>query len=214
MVIVFGEVAQHEGGDGGIEVIADELGNDVVRKVAAAAHHALFHAPGVGAHFEHVEIVIRFEQQAVGATQMEMNGFRHVAEVGGDADFHALGADGEAHGVDGVVGDGEALDVDIADGEGGARLEGFELGGVAVPIDGLGGEVRDVNGNVQLAGDADEPCDVIGMLMRDEDGLERFRVFFDIGEAAEGLAAAEPGINEDTGLAGRDEGGIAGTAAG
>jgi len=112
------------------------------------------------------------------------------------------------------VGDGKALDVDIADGKRGACLEGFELGGEAVPIDGLGGEVRDVNGDVQLAGDANEPGDVIGMLMRDEDGLERFRVFFDIGEAAEGLAAAEPGINEDTGLAGRDEGGIAGTAAG
>ena len=38
-----------------------------VRKVAHAAHHALLHGPRIRANLQHVQIVIGFEQQQVGA---------------------------------------------------------------------------------------------------------------------------------------------------
>ena len=71
-----------------------------VRKMAVAAHHALLDAPGIGADLQHVEIVIRFEQQDLHAAQMEFDGIGHVAEIGRDADLNAFGVEAEADRID------------------------------------------------------------------------------------------------------------------
>ena len=105
--------------------------------MADAAHHALLHGPGIRAHLQHVEIVIGFEQQHVRAAQVELDGFGNVAQIGGDADAHALRLEAEAHRIDGVVRNAEALHFDIADLEAGAGLERLQPRGRRLaPIDG------------------------------------------------------------------------------
>ena len=100
---------------------------DIVRKMPIAAHHALLHRPGIGPDLQHFQIVIRFEQQQIRAAQMEADRIRQIAEIGGDRNLDAFGAEGESDGIGGVVRDGETGDVDIADGETGAGLEQFEV---------------------------------------------------------------------------------------
>ena len=140
---------------------------------------------------------------------MNADGFGHVAEVGGDGHFEALGAEGEAHGVGCIVGDGEAIDADVADDEAGAGLEEFEDGLEFSPGDGRGGEAAAVDGDAEFLGDGGEAGDVVGMLVGDEDGGERFGVDVDGGEAFEGFLAGEAGVDEDAGAVCGDEGGVA-----
>ena len=57
---------------------------------------------------------------------MKLDRLGHVAQIGGDADLDALRLEAEAHRIDGVVRNAEALDLDIADAKRRARLEGLE----------------------------------------------------------------------------------------
>ena len=214
MVVVGAEVAEDEGDGGGVERFADVVAGDVVGQMAVAAHDALLDGPGVRADFEHFEVVIGLEQEEVGAAEMIANGFGEVAEVGGDADAEAFGAEAEADGVGGVVGDGEGGDGDVADGEGLAGLEGFELRGEVAPGDAGRGEAGQVDGDAEEASESDEAADVVGVFVGDEDGVERGGVFADGGEAVEDFAAAKAGVDEQAGAAGGEEGRVAGTGAG
>jgi hypothetical protein len=53
---------------------------------------------------------------------------------------------------------------------------------------------------------------MVAVLVRNDDGVQRFREFADGGEALEGLLAAEPGINEDPGASGADKRAVSGAA--
>ncbi len=65
MIVVFAQMAEHQGIDGGIEISADEIADHVVRQMPFASHHALLDGPGVRADLEHFEIVIRFQHQQI-----------------------------------------------------------------------------------------------------------------------------------------------------
>ena len=163
-------MAKDEGAGAGVEDFADEVAGHFVREVAHAAHDALFYRPRVGADFQHFQIVVGFEQEHVGALQVDADGIGEVAEVGGDGDFDALGAEGETYGVGCIVGDGEAIDVDIADGEAGSGLEEFQDGLELAPGDGGGGEAAAVDRDAELFRDGGEAGDMVGMLVRNNDG--------------------------------------------
>ena len=213
MVVVGAQVAEDEGSGGGVERIADVVAGDVVRQVAVASHDALLDGPGVGADLEHFDVVVGLEQEEIGSAEVIADGLGEVAEVGGDADAEAFGAEAEADGVGGVVGDGERGDGDVADGEGLAGLEGFEVRGEVAPGDAGRGEAGQVDGDAKEAGEGDEAADVVGVFVGDEDGVEGGGVFADGGEAVEDFAAAQAGVDEQAGAAGGEKGRVAGTAA-
>ena len=55
---------------------------------------------GIRPDLQHVEIVIRFEQQQIGAAQMEADRIGHVAQIGRDAELDALRAQAEPDRID------------------------------------------------------------------------------------------------------------------
>ena len=116
-VVLLGEVREDEMARAAVEDfgIGEEVADDAIRKMPRAAHHALLDVPGIRADLEHVEIVIRFEDQEIGFAQVMLHKLRHVAEVGNDGDFGAIGAKGKADGIGGIVGDREGIDLDVAD---------------------------------------------------------------------------------------------------
>jgi hypothetical protein len=87
----------------------------VVGEMPHAAHHTLLHRPRIRTDLEHLNIVIRLEQQDIGPTQMMADVFRQIAQVGRDRYFDTLSRERKAHGVRGVMRNGEARDIDIAD---------------------------------------------------------------------------------------------------
>jgi hypothetical protein len=94
--------------------------------MAGAAEDALLDDPRIRPDLEHVEIVIRFENQTIGVAEMNFDKLGHVAEVGDDRELRAVGAEGESDRVSGVVRYGERMDVDVANGKALAGVNGFE----------------------------------------------------------------------------------------
>ncbi len=85
--------------------------------MSGAAEDALLDDPRIGADLEHVEIVIGFENQAIGVAQMDLDQLRHVAEVGDESDLDSIGAEREADRIGSIVGNGKRVHFDVADAE-------------------------------------------------------------------------------------------------
>src|SRR6266481_6536782 len=114
--------------DAGIESLGidEEFTDGVIGKVAGAGKDALLDDPGIGPDLEHVEVVIGFEDEAIGLAEMDSHVVWQVAKIRADGNFCAVGAEGESDGIGCIVRDGERMDVNVADGETLASLDGFD----------------------------------------------------------------------------------------
>src|SRR5260370_8007759 len=85
--------------DAGIEPLGiDEKFTDgVIGKVAGAGKDPLLDDPGIGPDLEHVEVVIGFEDEAIGLAEMDSHVVWQVAKIRADGNFCALGAEGESN---------------------------------------------------------------------------------------------------------------------
>ena len=183
------------------EVFADGM----VGKVAGAGENALFDDPRIGADLEHIEVMIGFKDEAIGFAEMDLDKLGHVAEVGADGDLGTVGAKSETDGIDGIVRDGESVDVDITNTKALAGLNGFNatetfakgLGENALKNahGGLGDEERSLPETQDLR----ETIAVIRVFVSDKDGVEMIEVAFDGGEASESFAFTEASVNKDAG---------------
>jgi len=214
IIIFLGDVREDEMADAGIETlgIGEEFADGVIRKVASAGKDALLDHPRIRADLEHIEIVIGFEDEAIGLTEMDPDVIGQVAEIGADGDLGAIGAEGESDGVGGVVRDGECVDVDIADGEALPGLDGLDTpkalaeGVGQDALEGVHRRLGDVQRRFPEAEDLREAVAVVGVLVGDENGVEAIDVAFDGGETGQGFALAEAGVNEDAGAIGFEQG--------
>src|SRR4051812_44707582 len=106
--------------------------------------------------------------------------------------------------------DGETLDAHVADVEDGAGLEFLHVRSGAglpfAPVDGGGGELRQIDRNAKRAGEHAEAANVVAVFMGDDDGVERFGIDTDGGEALKGFPLAEPCVNEDARMLATDVG--------
>ena len=207
VVVFLGNVGEDEMTDAGIEAIGvgEEFADRVIRKMAGAGEDALLDDPGIRADLEHVEIVIRFEDEAVGLAEVDSDVIGQIAEIGADRDLGAVGAEGESDGVGGVVGDGERVYIDVADPETLASLDGFDSAEALAEsvgqcaLKGLQGRLGDVERGFPEAEDLRESVAVVGVFVGDEDGVETLDIAPDGGEAGESFAFSKAGINEDAG---------------
>ena len=118
---------------------------------------------------------------------MNFDELGHVAEIGADGDFYALGAEGQTDGIGGIVGDGEGVDVDIADGEvlacfnffHAAQAFGESVGEDAV--EGVEGRFGGVERSFPEAENLREADAVIGVFVSDEDSVEIVEIAIDGG---------------------------------
>jgi hypothetical protein len=214
IVVFLGDVGEDEVADAGIEAfgVGEKFADGVIGEVASAGEDALLDDPGIRADLEHVEIVIGFEDEAIGLTEVDSNVIWEVAEIGADGDFGAVGAESESDGIGGVVRDCESVDVDIADGKALAGLDGFDASEALA--EGIGEDalerVHGGFGNVERgfpnAKNLGEAIAVIGVLVSDEDGVETIKGALDGGEAGEGFAFTEAGVDENAGAFGFEQG--------
>jgi len=159
--------------------------------------------------------VIGLEDQAVGFAEMNFDEFGHVPEIGDDGHLRAVGAEGEADGVGGVVGNGEGVDVDVTDSEMLASVDGFhaaktfgESVGKDLPERAHGG-LGDKEWSFPESESLRQAVAVIGVFVGDEDAVEMVKGSFDSGKAGESFAFAESGVNEDAGTFGFEQSDVA-----
>src|SRR3954453_16036276 len=138
MVVVLADVAQYQRRHGGIEVASDEIGGYLVRQMPSAAHHPLLHGPGIRPYPQHLEIVIRFEDHHIRSSEMNAKRIGDIPKIGRNRDFYTATRQRIADGIDRVMRNGEARDVEVADREAPPRSKHFYRRLFPVPIDGLG----------------------------------------------------------------------------
>lgn len=195
--------------------IGEVFADGVIGKMAGAGKYALLDDPRIRADLEHVEVVIGFEDEAIGFAEVDFDKLGHIAEVRADGHFGAVGTKGETDGIDGVVRDGESVDVDVADTKALARLNGFNAAEALAESfgenalknahGGLGDKERSLPETENLR----ETVAVIGVFVSDEHSVEVIEVAFDGGEASESFAFTEASVNEDAGMCGFEQGEIA-----
>ncbi len=180
----------------------------VIRKMTGAAEDALLDEPRVWADFQHVEIVIGFEDEAVGPAEMNFDELGHVAKVGDEGHFCAVGTEGEADGIGGIVRDGKRMDLDVTDAKVLPGVNGFDT--VEALSEGFGKNalhlaqswLGDVKRRSPDAEHLRQAAAVVGVLVGDEDAVEMIEGFFDGGEAGQGFALAQAGVHEEAGALG------------
>ena len=186
--------------------IRKELADSVIGEMASAGEDALLDDPRVGTDLEHIEVVIGFEDHAVGFAEMDLNHFREVAQIGADGDLCAITAKSETNGVSGIVGNGESVNVNIAYGKVLAGLDGLDA--LETFLKGFGKDaVERVHGGfghierrrLPETEDLRKAGAMIGMFVSDEDGVEVIDFAADGGEAGKRFPFAQTGVNEDAG---------------
>src|SRR5258708_33809099 len=122
--------------------------------------------------------MVRFHDQHIAAAQVVANADRKIAQLGGNAALDAIGAEVESAGVSRVVRNGEGLYRNVAYLEAAAGFEffqPFELWALAALIadgsrPGLVSRPRHEDWDTQLLGQRGQAVDVVGMLVRDQNG--------------------------------------------
>jgi hypothetical protein len=185
--------------------ISEVFANSVIGEMAGAAQDPLLHDPRVGTDFQHVEVVIGLQNQAIGIAKMNFDELGHVAQVGDDGYFYTIGAKSEADGIGGVMRNGEGVDLDIPDGEALAGVNGFDA---AEPLaerirqgalERVHGGLGDVQGSFPQAQNLRQTAAMIVMLVRDENAVQAVEagILLDGRETRQSFAFAEAGVDEE-----------------
>ena len=187
----------------------------VIGKMASAGEYALLDDPRIRADFEHVEVVVGFEDETISFAEVDFDELRHVAEVGADGNLGAVGAKRETDRIDSIVRNGEGVDVNVANTKALSGLYAFDA--TQALAEGLGenalknahGGLGDVKRTLPETEDLRETVAMIGVLVGDEDGVQMIEVGFDGGEAGESFAFTEASVNKDAGAFGFEQSKIA-----
>ena len=130
---------------------------------------------------------------------------RHITKVGGKTDLDALGAEGKTDGIGGIVRDSKGRDFDVANAKAAASVEMLRLrefgwfAGVisASAIPGMVRTFGQVDGNIQLLCQALESGNMVGVLVRDQDGGNFFGALAKTFQTLKSFAAGEAGIDQN-----------------
>ena len=209
------------------------FGGGGVGKMAVASEDALLERPRAARTIlQHLHVVVGFEHEHVCGADAVEHKPGDVAEVGDKADVAAHRPQKISNGVLRVVWNGKCLNENVGDFKtcaGGKKLPvdfGFEsVGGFEGEVGLLAPFVFEcpdgrvlrvavaIDWNLEFVGDAEQPGDVVGMFVGDQNRGEIFRRATDAGKALADLARGKSGVHEDAGLGGFDIGAIAGRAA-
>jgi hypothetical protein len=124
-----------------VDDLGGKLGGGIVREVTVPALDSLFDTPrAADVVLEKLMIVVGFKDEHPGAADTFHDELGGMPQVGEEPDVTTHGAEEEADGVVGIVGNGEGIDDDVADLEGCAGREDAALqGGLEVGFDGFAG---------------------------------------------------------------------------
>lgn len=184
--------------------ICEDSGSGIIAEVPMTTHDALLDAPGAAKIvLEEFHVMIGFEDEDVGGTNAFHDELGGVTEIGEETDLTTVGPKHEANRIVSIVRDGESVHADIAEFKGSAGREEtkIEFGGFELKFDSFPGEAIAVDGNGELVAERAEAVGVIGMLVSEENAVQRFWSTADLGEALADLFGAKAGIDEEAGIA-------------
>ena len=198
-----------------MEKFAGEAGSGMIRKVPVARSDSLLHRCWIPARTKELLIVVGLEDQEVTVFESEPDLSVGPSQIRCDPHASPGAAVHQCHGhrIRCVVHGQEGLDTNRSNVEHSARLIRPQGLGVAENTGACGARpIRDVYGSaVTTAEDPGSVC-VVTMIVRDHNGMDRFRGQSDLSKPSRYLPAAEPGIDQDSRPARLYERSVAGAA--
>lgn len=195
--------------------VFDRIRTGLIGKMTVTAQDPLFQTPRTSRTFlKHFHVVVGFEHQCVGMAYAFADQSCEMAEVGGKTNVPRRGAQDKANRVLRIMRDAEGLNGNIADFK--TRARGKEVKLRSQPentFDFVLGVAVAIHRDPQLISQADESADMVGMLMSGQNSRKVFWSATDAGHPQADLPWAEPGVHQNTNLAGFHVGAIAGRTA-
>src|SRR3990172_8334865 len=100
-----------------IEFVFQKAADNFVRQMPLTAHDPLFQVPRIGANFQHLKIMARFENDDVTALQPVHNKLCHISQVSDMANPDSLRLEVETQWINGIMRNRKATNRKILDGE-------------------------------------------------------------------------------------------------
>jgi hypothetical protein len=185
--------------------IAKIFADGMIREMPRAAENALFNDPRIRADFEHVQIVVRFEQQAIRVAQMNLHKLGHIAKIRDERHLRAIGTKRETNRIGGVVRNLKRVNIDIANGEvlaGLNRLHAAQTLPKPVgqsTVQRLHGAFRNIQRSLPKPEHLRKAIAVVAMFVGNQDPVDAINVLFDSSEAGESFAFTEAAVHEESG---------------
>ncbi len=181
------------------------LADSMIREMAGAAEDPLLDDPRIRPDLQHVQIVVRFQQQTIGVAQMNLHKLGHVAQVSYECHLRAIGAKREADWISGIVRNLKRVDINIADGEMLAGLNGFHAAqALRKPVG--QGAVQRIHGLFRYkqwrfpqSEHLRKTVAVIEVLVSDKDAVDVIDAQFDGRETRQSFAFAQAAVHEESG---------------
>jgi hypothetical protein len=192
-----------------------EVGGGFIAEMAMAAEDPLLDAPGAApVVLEQFQIMVGLEQQHMGGADPLNRQFGGAAQISQQADIDQRRSDEQTDWILRIVRHGKGVHSDVADFKGCACCEKPAVaGGSELVFEGFPCRSVTVDRDAELGAERYQSLRMIGVLVSDEDGMERFRCAPDLGEALADLASAEPRIDQNTNLFGFEVSAVARGAA-
>jgi hypothetical protein len=195
--------------------IGEEIADDAVGKVAGTAHDALFDMPRVWTDFKHVEVVIGFENQAIGIAQMMFDQFREITEIGDDGHFRSIAAKGVSDGIGSVVRNRKGANFNVANGEYVSGANVFDASQFLVgafrkrALDFAKCKFGEKRGGTPFVADHGKAAGMIGMLVGNQDAVNAIGFVAGRFEAPKQFLAIDSSVNEETSTIRLEQRGVA-----
>ena len=160
-------------------------------------------------------VVVRFDNERVHPAQAFDQHFRSAAEVSNVTEAPRSGVKGEANRIDRVMRDGESLDRDIADGKfrAGAKEAPVAMTGERAAANRFRRKRVAIDRDLEFATEHFKPADMIAMFVCKQDAIELSGSNAAERQTHDELACAQPAIDQNVAMIGRNERAISGAAA-
>lgn len=190
-------------------------GGIVITQVAVPAHDSLFCRPRTNrVILQQFQVVVGFQNDHVNIANPFDDEFCGVTEVGNEGDGVRGVAESEADRIAGVVRNAEWFDGKVANFKGTAGgKEPPRNPDTIVSFNFFGGEPVGVNRNRGVFADDSQRTGVVGMFVRQENGVNVGEAALNTGKPLGDLPVAQTGVHEEGGLFGFDERAVTGAAA-
>ena len=153
-------------------------------------------------------VVIGFDHERLHFAQSLDHHLRRVTEIGDEAETAGASVKSKTERIDSIVRHGERLHPDIANGELGAGCKNSPVSmsiEEAVAPKCFRREPIAINRHVKLSAQDFEPADVITVFVSKKDAIELLRQDTAFRQAQHQLSRAQPAIDQDLAMLGRDQ---------
>jgi hypothetical protein len=183
-----------------VEFVLEKLRDRFVGEMAAPAHDPLFERPRIRADFEHLNVMVRLDNDPVASSQAFEDKIRKIPQVQSDTDLDPALFDYKPERIGGIMRHGKARERKSAYVEAFPGADPLVFSRIQFYFGTGEGRGRHEYGNIKAFRKGSDAAAVISVFMRDHDGRNAVRLDPALSQALCRFPTAQTDIHEDMGI--------------